>query len=94
MFVIRLEQVLEHEAPLAPAPVPTASAVLPEAPASLNFRAMIGGFETQITLRDADESRLLARLQALLKDQRIQPLPKPAPRAQGQWKQRRQYQGA
>ena len=59
----------------------------------MNFKAMIGGFETQITLRDADESRLLARLEALLKDQRIRPIPKPAPRAAGQWK-KRTYQGA
>jgi hypothetical protein len=67
---------------------------LPEAPASINLRAMIGGFETQITLRDTDESRLLARLEALLKDQRIRPVPRPAPR-QGQWQGRkRQYQGA
>jgi hypothetical protein len=63
---------------------------LPEAPSSLNIRAMIGGFEAQITLRDSDESRLLDRLQSMLKDPRITPLPKPAPR-QGQWK--KPYQG-
>jgi hypothetical protein len=75
--------------------VTPATGTLPEAPASVNFKAMLGGFETQITLRDTDESRLLARLQALLNDRRIQPVPKPAPRSGGQpWKQRRQYQGA
>jgi len=58
---------------------------LPEAPASLNFRAMIGGYETQITLRDVDESALLARMQALLKRPDLKPVPKPAPR-QGQWR--------
>jgi len=104
----RLGQMLAAEVPCdptTPAEVPVHTqgpgslgmpAQLPEAPASLNFKAMVGGFETQITLRDSDESRLLARLQDLLKDQRIRPLPKPAPRPQGQWKNRRdsRYQGA
>jgi hypothetical protein len=83
------------QTPAAPhEPVRASVSPLPEAPCSINFRAMIGGFETQVTLRDTDESRLLARLQALLTDQRIRPVPKPAPRAAGQqWKQRRQYQG-
>ena len=90
----RVLQVLEAEAPRdsdTPAQDITISAPLPEAPASLNFRAMVGGFETQITLRDHDEGRLLDRLQGLLRDQRIRPLPTPAPR-QGQGQQRR-YQG-
>jgi hypothetical protein len=44
-----------------------------------------------VTLRDADEGHLLARLQALLTDQRIRPVPKPA-RPQGQqWKNQRNY---
>jgi hypothetical protein len=66
---------------------------LPEAPASVNFRAMIGQFEMQFTLRDASEAVLLQRLAALLKNKDIRPIPKPAPRPQGQWKQRK-YQGA
>jgi hypothetical protein len=68
---------------------------LPEAPASINLKVLIYGHECQITLRDADESRLLARLEAVLRDQRIRPLPRPAPRqGQGQpWKGRRS-QGA
>jgi hypothetical protein len=53
---------------------------------------MLGAYEVLLTVRDTDESRLLARLEALLKDQRIQPVPRPAPRSQGQWKGR-QYQG-
>jgi hypothetical protein len=40
---------------------------LPEARASLNFKAMIGGFEVQVTLRDETETAVLDRLQTLLK---------------------------
>jgi hypothetical protein len=45
---------------------PDAPAGLPEAPASANVRVQIQGRECQITLRDNDEARLLARLQTLL----------------------------
>jgi hypothetical protein len=78
----------------APPPEPTMAdgTLLPEAPSSANFRCQVGHFEMQFTLRDAAEGRLLARLEGLLKDQRIRPIPRPAPRAQGQWKQR-QYTG-
>jgi hypothetical protein len=37
-----------------------------EAPASLNFHTTIAGRQVQITLRDTDETRLLARLEMLL----------------------------
>jgi hypothetical protein len=37
-----------------------------EAPASLNFLTIIAGWQIQITLRDTDESKLLARLETLL----------------------------
>jgi hypothetical protein len=65
----------------------TDTAPLPEARASLNFKAMIGGYEVQMTLRDDTEGAILARLQVLLKRPDIRPVPKPAPRA-GSWKQR------
>jgi len=39
---------------------------LPEAPASVNVRLCIDGHECQFTMRDADEARLVERLQALL----------------------------
>jgi hypothetical protein len=65
--------------------VQSAPAPLPEAPVSINLRAMMGGFEVQITLRDHDESALLTRLGALLKRPDIRPVPKPAPRPGG-WK--------
>jgi len=76
--------------------VPQSSTVetgaLPEAPSSVNFRAMVGQFEMQFTLRDASEAVLLERLEALLRHKEIRPLPpKPAPRPQGQWK--KPYQG-
>ena len=58
----------------------------PEARASLNFKALIGGFEVQLTLRDDTEEAILTRLQAVLKRQDIRPIPRPAPR--GNWKQR------
>jgi hypothetical protein len=50
-----------------PAPTPaTPAASLPEAPASVNVRLVLDGREVQLTLRDSDETRLLARLEAVL----------------------------
>jgi hypothetical protein len=89
-LLIRTHEVLASEAP--PAPNTVTGTELPEAAASINFKAMIGGFEAQITLRDADEGRLFERLQAVLARPEVRPIPKPAPRPQGQWKQR--YKGA
>jgi hypothetical protein len=40
--------------------------LLPEAPASVNVRLMLGGREVQITLRDTNEQHLLERLEKLL----------------------------
>src|SRR5262245_16398930 len=39
---------------------------LPEAPASVNVHLELHGRQVQLTLRDADEGRLLARLEAVL----------------------------
>src|SRR5215475_1077063 len=47
-----------------PAPAPTAA--LPEAPASANVYVQIDGHKVQVTLRDTDEARMLARLRVLL----------------------------
>ena len=47
-------------------PTETHQAVLPEAPASVNVRLMLGGREVQITLRDTNEHLLLERLEKLL----------------------------
>jgi len=40
--------------------------MLPEAPASANVHVTLAGRKVQVTLRDSDEQRLLARLTALL----------------------------
>jgi hypothetical protein len=39
---------------------------LPEAPASVNVHVVLAGRTVQVTLRDSDEQRLLARLEKLL----------------------------
>jgi hypothetical protein len=54
---------------------------LPEAPASVNCHLVIMGRQVQLTLRDSDESQLLARLEAVL--QRF-PLPDPPSSGSGQ----------
>src|SRR5262249_39354249 len=58
------------EAPVAVTPqepvATPATPALPEAPASVNFHTTIAGRQIQITLRDTDETRLLARLETLL----------------------------
>ena len=48
---------VQPEAPIAP---------LPEAPASINVHLELAGRQVQLTLRDSDETRLLARLAAVL----------------------------
>jgi hypothetical protein len=60
--------------------------LLPEAPASANCHILLEGRQVQLTLRDTDETRLIARLQAVLARY---PAPTPAPEkkygtAQGQ----------
>jgi len=62
----------QAEPPSQPAPAhqPTAPAApnapLPEAPASCNVYVTLAGRQVQVTLRDSDEQRMLARLDALL----------------------------
>jgi hypothetical protein len=74
------------DARMPPAEIPGNSHTpLPEARSSLNFKALVQGFEVQITMRDETEEALLGRLQVLLKNQSIRPIPKPAPRT-GNWK--------
>src|SRR6266851_2040887 len=55
----------ESDAP-APAPPDAPPAPLPEAPASVNVHLELAGRQVQLTLRDTDEGRLLARLEAVL----------------------------
>jgi len=71
----RLEQ-LEDAQPGTSQPPPEPAQVqpqgetppaLPEAPASVNVHITLAGRTVQVTLRDSDEQRLLARLEVLLK---------------------------
>jgi hypothetical protein len=87
----RLHQVLARETPADLNPALGAASSLPEARASLNFKAQVGAYEVMVTLRGDTEAELFERLQAVLKRPDIRPLPaRPAPR-QGQWK--KAYQG-
>src|SRR5262249_55292189 len=54
------------EASTPPAQPPAPHAPLPEAPASVNVHLEMCGRQVQLTLRDADEGRLLARMEAVL----------------------------
>jgi len=59
------------EAPVAATVAPSqepapGTTPLPEAPASVNCHLTIAGRQVQLTLRDQDEGRLLARLEAVL----------------------------
>jgi len=49
-----------------PAQPPAPTGPLPEAPASVNVHLEMAGRQVQLTLRDSDEGRLLARLDAVL----------------------------
>jgi hypothetical protein len=83
-----------QHAPEAPQeePLGDARSALGEAPSSINLKVLLYGHECQLTLRDEREDRLLQRLEALLKNKDIRPLPKPAPRPQGQqWRSKREY---
>jgi hypothetical protein len=77
-----VERKMQGQAPVA-APVAEPAAALPEAAASVNLRAMVHGFEVQITLRSHDEATLLTRLQALVATPGIRPIPKSAARHGG-----------
>jgi hypothetical protein len=68
--------------PPEPQPEGVSSAyTLPEAPASCNVYVTISGHKVQVTLRDSDEQRMLARLAVLLEQY---PAPQPAPQASSQ----------
>lgn len=58
-----------------------AAGPLPEAPASVNCHVTIAGRQVQVTLRDSDETRLLARLEALLARYPVQQPPAQPPTA-------------
>jgi hypothetical protein len=62
----RASEVLQAPQPQPEAVLADAPAPLPEAPASVNVHLELGGRQVQLTLRDTDEGRLLARLEAVL----------------------------
>jgi hypothetical protein len=89
MFVIRIEQMLATEAP-TPELLAAPRGPLGEAPSSVNLRVLLYGHECQLTLRDDQEDRLLQRLEDLLKNTNIRPLPAPRPTPRlGHWQKRR-----
>jgi hypothetical protein len=63
-------------------PAEPAAPALPEAPASVNCHITLEGRQVQITLRDADETRLLGRLAALLRQYPLTETQQPCPPAQ------------
>jgi hypothetical protein len=59
--------------PEVPVAATVAPAALPEAAASVNCHIMLEGRQVQITLRDTDETRLLERLTAVLRQYPVLP---------------------
>jgi hypothetical protein len=53
--------------PETPASAPALALSLPEAPASVNCHILLEGRQVQVTLRDTNETRLLVRLAAVLR---------------------------
>jgi hypothetical protein len=72
---------LKDTTPLPEVPRNSDTPALPEAPASVNCHLTIAGRQVQLTLRDTDEARLLARLASVLEQY---PMPQPAPQASSQ----------
>jgi hypothetical protein len=66
-------------APLVQAEPVVAPVTLPEAPASVNCHILLEGRQVQVTLRDTDETRLLARLATLLQQYPVAEPPTPPP---------------
>jgi hypothetical protein len=77
----RVFQLMQAPAPESVAPTDTPA--LPEAPCSVNCHITLEGRQVQVTLRDSDETRLLQRLTALLKQYPV-PAPQAASQGQGQ----------
>jgi hypothetical protein len=62
----RANEVMHEPQPQPSTVLADAPAPLPEAPASVNVHLTVSGRQIQLTLRDSDESRLLARLETIL----------------------------
>jgi hypothetical protein len=70
--------------PLSETPAPAPALSLPEAPASVNCHIVPEGRQVQVTLRDSDETRLLARLATLLQQYPVAQPPPPPTQATAQ----------
>ena len=62
----RVKAQWDSQAATSSQPAPAPATPLPEAPASVNIYVTLAGRQVQVTLRDSDEGRLLARLETLL----------------------------
>lgn len=70
----RIAAGIQRRALQALPPVQATPPALPEAPASVNTHLTIAGRQVQVTLRDTDEARLLARLTTLLAQYPVEPV--------------------
>ena len=77
-LAVGFQRKVQELLPRAPEPVSQPAPALPEAPASVNCHITVAGRQVQLTLRDTDEVRLLARLEEVL-----QRYPPPPPASQG-----------
>src|SRR4029450_9765821 len=66
MELVQAQEPVVKAQPAAPAETVQVPVQHTEAPASVNFHTTLAGRQIQITLRDTDETRLLARLETLL----------------------------
>ena len=65
-LAVGFQRKVQELLPRAPEPVSQPAPALPEAPASVNCHITVAGRQVQLTLRDTDEVRLLARLEEVL----------------------------
>src|SRR5262245_24710687 len=66
MELVHVQEPVVEAQPAVPAETVQVPVQHTEAPASVNFHTTLAGRQVQITLRDTDETKLLARLETLL----------------------------
>ena len=77
-LAVGFQRKVQELLPRAPEPVSQPAPALPEAPASVNCHITVAGRQVQLTLRDTDEVRLLARLEEVLQRYPQPQAPSPA----------------